>query len=156
MITGRIKELIIGAGGENIAPVPIEHYIKAIRPGISNLIMIGDRRKYNTCLVSLKTFVDPETMQPTNHLIGAAKEVSADSATVEEAMNDKKWQEYIESGIKDFNENEEVCTSRACRIQYYRILPEDLSVPADTLGPTLKVKRPVVHKKYADLIEEMY
>merc|ERR1719174_322201 len=53
-ITGRYKELIIGAGGENIAPVPIEDMIKKLCPAISNVMMVGDKRKYNTCLVTLK------------------------------------------------------------------------------------------------------
>ena len=44
-ITGRYKELIIGAGGENIAPVPIEDNIKKLCPGVSNVMMIGDKRK---------------------------------------------------------------------------------------------------------------
>ena len=50
-ITGRYKELIIGAGGENIAPVPIEDYIKLKCQAISNFIMIGNKRKYNVCLL---------------------------------------------------------------------------------------------------------
>merc|ERR1712130_470571 len=54
-ITGRIKELIITAGGENIAPVPIEDYIKTILPAISQCVLIGDNRKYLTLLITLKT-----------------------------------------------------------------------------------------------------
>merc|ERR1711881_539580 len=53
-ITGRYKELIIGAGGENIAPVPIEDNIKSICPAISNIMMVGEKKKYNTALVTLK------------------------------------------------------------------------------------------------------
>merc|ERR1711975_143206 len=53
-ITGRYKELIIGAGGENIAPVPIESSIKSKYTAISNIMMVGDKRKYNVALVSLK------------------------------------------------------------------------------------------------------
>merc|ERR1712176_549505 len=86
-ITGRIKELIITAGGENIAPVPIEKYIKSVAPALSNVIMIGDRRKYNVCLVSLKVFTEMGA-PPTNKLIGEAAEVSPNSKTVEEAMED--------------------------------------------------------------------
>merc|ERR1711976_731244 len=46
-ITGRYKELIIGAGGENIAPVPIEDCVKKACEGINEVMMIGDKRKYN-------------------------------------------------------------------------------------------------------------
>merc|ERR1711939_612356 len=53
-ITGRYKELIIGAGGENVAPIPVEDGIKARCPAISNVMMIGDQRKYNVALVTLK------------------------------------------------------------------------------------------------------
>ena len=48
-ITGRYKELIMGAGGENIAPVPIEDNIKKLAPFISNVMMVGDKRKCSTC-----------------------------------------------------------------------------------------------------------
>merc|ERR1719409_1491075 len=53
-ITGRYKELIIGAGGENIAPVPIEDDVKALHDGIANIMMVGDKRKFNVALVTLK------------------------------------------------------------------------------------------------------
>merc|ERR1719271_1800737 len=60
-ITGRIKELIITAGGENIAPVPIEDKLKELCPAISNVMMVGDKRKYNVILLSVKTEMDLET-----------------------------------------------------------------------------------------------
>eukprot|EP00494_Astrolonche_serrata_P023089 UN23346 len=138
-ITGRIKELLITAGGENVAPVPVEHYIKGVCPALSNVIMIGDKRKFCSMLVTLKTKVDVETERPTNVLDGPAKDVS-DAKTVEEAMKDPKWKEYIENGRTKYNANEKVCVSRACKIQKFVILPEDLSRPGGTLGPTLKVK----------------
>ena len=53
-ITGRIKELLITHGGENIAPVPIEQAIKANAPCISNIVMIGDKKKYCTALITLQ------------------------------------------------------------------------------------------------------
>merc|ERR1711887_247089 len=53
-ITGRYKELIIGAGGENIAPVPIEDHVKKMCDGIAEIMMVGDKRKYNVALVTLK------------------------------------------------------------------------------------------------------
>ena len=53
-ITGRFKELIIGAGGENIAPVPVEDRVKELCPVISNIMMVGDKRKFNTALITLQ------------------------------------------------------------------------------------------------------
>merc|ERR1719232_1015758 len=53
-ITGRYKELIIGEGGENIAPVPIEDSVKGICDGVNECMMVGDQRKYNVCLITLK------------------------------------------------------------------------------------------------------
>ena len=53
-ITGRYKELIIGAGGENIAPVPIEDNVKKLCPAVSNIMMVGDKRKFNVAIVTLK------------------------------------------------------------------------------------------------------
>jgi long-chain-fatty-acid--CoA ligase ACSBG len=52
-ITGRIKELIITAGGENISPIPIEHNLKEQCPLISNCVVIGDEKKYIVALITL-------------------------------------------------------------------------------------------------------
>merc|ERR1719443_1901152 len=53
-ITGRYKELIIGDGGENIAPVPIEDHVKKECDGINECMMVGDKRKFNVALITLK------------------------------------------------------------------------------------------------------
>ena len=72
-ITGRIKELIITAGGENISPVAIEDNIRNELPDIVNNVMaVGDRRKHLTCLVTLRVEVDEATAQPTDRLDPAA------------------------------------------------------------------------------------
>ena len=72
-ITGRIKELIITAGGENISPVAIEDNIRRELPDIvSNVMAVGDRRKHLTCLVTLRVEVDEATAQPTDRLDPAA------------------------------------------------------------------------------------
>ncbi len=63
-ITGRIKELIIGAGGENIAPVPIEDNFKEICPPCSNIMMVGEQQRFMAALITFKVDVDPKTGQP--------------------------------------------------------------------------------------------
>lgn len=57
-MTGRIKELIITAGGENIAPLPMEDKLKELCPILSNVIIIGENRKYLVALLTLKMDVD--------------------------------------------------------------------------------------------------
>ena len=57
IFTGRKKELLITAGGENVAPVPIEDNIKAMLPCISNAVLIGDRQKYLSVFLTFKVVV---------------------------------------------------------------------------------------------------
>eukprot|EP00672_Neobodo_designis_P001070 CAMPEP_0174878750 /NCGR_PEP_ID=MMETSP1114-20130205/82913_1 /TAXON_ID=312471 /ORGANISM="Neobodo designis, Strain CCAP 1951/1" /LENGTH=750 /DNA_ID=CAMNT_0016114139 /DNA_START=57 /DNA_END=2309 /DNA_ORIENTATION=- len=152
-ITGRIKELIIGAGGENIAPVPVEDAIKKACPALSNVVMIGNNRKYNVCLVTLKTRPDLDNGTFFDDLIAEAAEVSPACKTVADARADKKWQEYITRGIEAYNKT---AVSNAQKIQKFAILPSDLSIPGGELTATLKLKRNVVEQKYADVIEALY
>jgi long-chain-fatty-acid--CoA ligase ACSBG len=68
-ITGRIKELIITAGGENIAPVNIEDSLKDICPIISNVMAIGDDKNFISALISFKVDIDVVTGVPSNKLV---------------------------------------------------------------------------------------
>ena len=153
-ITGRIKELIITAGGENIAPVPVEDKLKELLPGISNAMMIGDKRKYNTVLITLRQVPDPnEDGAFTDALFGNSLEVSKACKTVTQAKADPKWKEYIEAGIAGYNKT---AVSNAQRIQKFLILDTDFSVPGGELTATQKLKRNVVVEKYSKEIESMY
>jgi long-chain-fatty-acid--CoA ligase ACSBG len=151
-ITGRIKELLITAGGENIAPVPMEDAIKSKLPAISNVVMIGDRRKYNVCLITLrlKTLDDGSF---TKELVGASLNIGSPAKTVDEAQKCDIWKKYIEAGITAANKD---AVSNASRIQKFRILNTDFGVLTGELTATLKLKRPVVSAMYADVIESMY
>jgi long-chain-fatty-acid--CoA ligase ACSBG len=105
-ITGRIKELIITAGGENIAPVPIEDHLKLELPKlISNCMVVGDKRKYLSILVTLKTIVNVDTMQPSDELtpecIDYIKSFGSSSTKLNDILNgrDKIVYDLIEKGI---------------------------------------------------------
>uniref|UniRef100_A0A7S2Y6D0 AMP-dependent synthetase/ligase domain-containing protein n=1 Tax=Entomoneis paludosa TaxID=265537 RepID=A0A7S2Y6D0_9STRA len=155
-ITGRIKELIITAGGENVPPVLIEDELKAAMPAISNAMVIGDKRKFLTVLITLHVDMDEEGA-PTNQLCGTAleegKAIGSDAKTPAEARNDIKWQKYFEDGIKKANAN---ATSSAQRVQKFTLLDGDFSEKGTELTPTLKLKRKVAAAKYEEEIEKMY
>ena len=71
-ITGRIKELIITAGGENIAPVPIEENFKFECPACSNIMLLGEQKRFMAALITFKVDTDLKTGIPTNKLIPEA------------------------------------------------------------------------------------
>lgn len=156
-ITGRIKELIITAGGENIPPVLIENEMKAQMVAISNVMVVGDAQKYLAMMVSLKVEMDVETGEPTDVLAGdslfVGEQIGSDATTYSGAVKDPKWTEYLNTGIAAANKK---TTSNAQVIQKFAWLPQDFSEKAGELTPTLKLKRNVVSKKYAQLINQIY
>ena len=151
-ITGRIKELIITAGGENIAPVPVEDTLKSLMPSISNAMMIGDKKKYNTVLITLRQKPDGENGF-VDELFGTSLEVNPAVTTVTAAKTDAKWKEYIEAGIAGYNKT---AVSNAQKIQKFTILDVDFSVDGGELTSTQKLKRNVVVEKYGKIIDAMY
>ena len=156
-ITGRIKELIITAGGENVPPVLIENQMKEAMNAISNCMVIGDKRKFLTILISLKTEVDKDTGIPNDKLgpdsLNVCNQIGSTAKTVPDAAKDPKWKKYIEDGIKVANSK---TTSNAQIVQKYELLPTDFSEKGGELTPTLKLKRNVAADKYKELIESMY
>jgi len=153
-ITGRIKELIITAGGENCAPVLLEDAIKHRLPAISNAVMIGDRQKYLIALLTLK--LEPDGNGGfTNKLAPEALAVDPRSKTVEEAMRSEAWRDYIQKGIDIAND---AAISRAQTTRKWALLPGDFTAVGDNpeLTPTMKLKREVVQKKFMDRIREAY
>eukprot|EP00457_Paulinella_chromatophora_P002204 gb/GEZN01002208.1/.p1 GENE.gb/GEZN01002208.1/~~gb/GEZN01002208.1/.p1 ORF type:complete len:721 (-),score=108.13 gb/GEZN01002208.1/:399-2561(-) len=152
-ITGRIKELIVTAGGENIAPVPIEDKLKQECPLISNCMVVGDHRNYNVILITLKSVLNDATGEWTTTLSEEAKQLSPGVTTTEQAEKDPKWQAYLQGGMDRTNS---AAVSRAQRVQKFTILPKDFSIPTGELTPTLKLKRSVVAEKYAFVIENLY
>lgn len=158
-ITGRLKELIITAGGENIPPVLIEDQLKAELPCISNAMLIGDKRKFLSILLTLKTNMNLDTGDALDTLSPACIEwcegVGSSAKTIYDVLSgpDASIMRAIQDGIDRTNKN---AASNAQKIQKWTILPRDFTIPGDELGPTMKLKRPVVTKKYAETIERFY
>lgn len=155
-ITGRYKELIIGDGGENIAPVPIENHVKKMCDGISEIMMIGDKRKYNVALVTLKAVGAGGETPGTDQLDAGAKQVNKEVTTISAAMDDKVWITTLTDAIKSANDNPKVCANPTFKIQKFTILPDNFSEERNQLTPTKKVKRKVIEDQYKDIITKMY
>jgi len=155
-ITGRYKELIIGEGGENIAPVPIEDHVKKCCDGINEVMMVGDKRKYNVALITLKAKGANGETPGTDELDAGAVRVNPDVTTISAALDDKVWIETITEAINSANSNGKVCLNNAFKIQKFTILPNNFSEEDGFLTPTKKLKRPIVEKAYAKDIEAMY
>ncbi len=140
-ITGRLKDIIITAGGKNITPAEIESRLK-FSPYISDAVVIGDRRKYLTCLV----MIDQENVEkfaqdgkiPFSDFASlcAAPEITALIRSVVEAVN------------KEF--------ARVEQIKDFRLINVLLTAEDDELTATMKLKRGLVEKKHNALIEQMY
>jgi len=179
VISGRLKELIITAGGENIPPVHIEDLIKKELPCVSNVLLIGDHRKYLTVLLSLKSKFDVKTGIPQDALreetiewlrdlgihetrlsellnIPSDLELPNDTAAQAAALEitaEPKLLEAIEEGIKRANKH---AISSAQKVQKFALIPHEFSLATGELGPTLKIRRNIVHAKYAQVIERLY
>ncbi|MEJ2580476.1 MAG: long-chain fatty acid--CoA ligase, partial [Acidobacteriota bacterium] len=140
-ITDRKKDLIVTAGGKNIAPQPIEAELKR-SPLVDNAVIIGDRRPYLVVLLS-----------PNSEAVEqwAENEGITYSSTEEVTRNPKLAGAFAEVVEKT---NEGLASYE--QIKKHAILPLMLSIEDGTLTPTLKVKRRVVEKEYLDLIESLY
>ncbi|XP_052099586.1 long-chain-fatty-acid--CoA ligase ACSBG2-like isoform X2 [Mytilus californianus] len=158
-ITGRIKELIITAGGENIAPVPMEDAVKEALPCINNCMLIGDKRKFLSMILCLKVDINPDTAEPSNNLTTDCKDwcksIGSEATTVEDIIDKKDAVvlKAIQDGIDRANAKS---VSRAAKVQKWSIIPRDFSIPGGELGPTLKLRRPVVTKMYKKTIDAFY
>ncbi|HEX2296762.1 MAG TPA: long-chain fatty acid--CoA ligase [Actinomycetota bacterium] len=139
-ITDRKKDLIITAGGKNIAPQELENKVK-VHPLISQVVAIGDRRPFMTCLVTL----DPEKAPVW------AKEQGIDGDMAAIANHERTIKE-IEGAINETNKT----LAKVEQIKKFRILERDFLQEENEITPTMKVKRKTINEIYGDAIEEMY
>ena len=140
-ITDRKKELIITAGGENIAPQMVEGKLKAITL-VDQAVVIGDRRKFLTALLVL----DEESLQT------AAAELGSPATNLAEASQCDKFKAHIESQVAQVNTQ----LARVQTIKRWTLLENPLTPETGELTPTMKLKRRIIHEKYADEIEALY
>eukprot|EP01066_Platyproteum_vivax_P010042 Platyproteum_vivax@DN4469_c0_g1_i1.p1 len=153
-ITGRIKELLITAGGENVAPVPIEEAFKELCPFVSNCMVVGDREKFLVILVCLRSEQNSDETFSTK-LDKKGLGVGGSSATTTtEAQKDPKYRKVIEEAMMEYNKKR--ATSNAQKVQKFEILERDFSVPSNELTATLKLKRNVVLKNNEKIIAKLY
>jgi long-chain acyl-CoA synthetase len=140
-ITGRKKDIIITAGGKNITPANLENGLKQNR-WISQAVVIGDRRPYLIALVTL----DPE------ELPALAAELGIDAPEMAAMAQDERVQAEVQKAIDEVNSH----VGPVEQIKRFEILDHDLSQETGELTPTLKVKRNVVHEKFADVVDRVY
>ncbi|XP_063025570.1 long-chain-fatty-acid--CoA ligase ACSBG1-like isoform X7 [Melospiza melodia melodia] len=137
-VTGRIKDLIITAGGENVPPIPIEDAVKKELPIVSNAMVIGDKKKFLSMFLTLKSVLDPDTSDPTDILTEQARNFcqrSGSKATkVSEivATRDEAIYRAIQEGIDRVNST---ATNRVHCIQKWIVLPRDFSISGGELAP---------------------
>lgn len=155
-ITGRYKELIVTAGGENIPPVLIEDSVKEACKIISNCFLIGDGRKYLSMIISFKTLPNPDgtfssALAP--EVVSFTKSLGLNATVVEELIESPEIKKYVQDCINSVNKT---ATSRAQEIKKFAFIKNDFSIASGELTATMKVKRKVVLEKYKSLIEEIY
>ena len=140
-ITDRKKDLLITAGGENIAPQVLEGHLKGI-PVVAQAVVIGDRRKYLAALVTL----DPERLGAEAALAGSP------ARNVDDAAKCSLFNKHLEKQIDTINEK----LARVQTIKRFTIIPQEFTIDGGELTPTMKVKRKVVNEKYKLEIESLY
>jgi len=139
-ITDRKKDLIITAGGKNIAPQEIENRLK-FHGLISQVVVIGDRRPFLSALVTLDEEKAPEFARE-HRIEGDMAAIAAHERTLKE----------IQGAVDELNSN----LSKVEGVKKFRVLERDFLQEENEITPTLKVKRRTIGDLYADVIEEMY
>ncbi|MEM7259759.1 MAG: hypothetical protein AAF404_20485 [Pseudomonadota bacterium] len=140
-ISGRIKDIIITAGGKNIAPAELESQLK-FSPYIADAIVIGDRRRYLTCLI----MIDQDNVE---QFAQSQRVPFSDFASLCAAT---PVVELI--GIEVEKVNQQV--ARVEQIKKFRLISVLLQAEDEELTPTMKLKRSLVEKRHAAAIESMY
>ena len=140
-IVDRKKEIIVTAGGKNIAPQPLENQLRMDKY-ISQAFVYGDRKPY---LIAILT---PNL----ERLIKLGQEDGLDYLDMEDLVTNQRVQKRYAHRVQQINDQ----LPSYQTIKKFILLPRDFSVDGDELTPTLKLKRKVIYKKYQQRIERLY
>ena len=140
-ITDRMKDIIITAGGKNITPSEIENQLK-FSPYISDAVVIGDRRKFLSCLV----MIDYENVAK------YAQDSNVPFTDFTSLCRSREVIELIAAEIERVNQN----FARVETVKKFRLIEQQLTAEDEELTPTMKLKRKYVNEKYKSLIDGMY
>jgi len=140
-ITDRMKDIIITAGGKNVTPSEIENQLK-FSPYITDAVVIGDQRKFLSCLIML----DPDTVAQ------YAQERNVPFTNFASLCRAKEIQDLIQGEIERVNRH----VARVEGIKRFHLIEQILTPEDDELTPTMKLKRAFVNRKYKDVIDGMY
>jgi long-chain acyl-CoA synthetase len=141
-VTGRKKELIVTAGGKNVAPAVLEDRIRA-HPLVSQCLVVGDGRPYVACLITL----DEESVD-----IWKAKFPHLKDKAVADLTEAPELHAELQAAVDEANK----AVSRAEAVRRFRVLPGDFTEQDGYLTPSLKVRRNVIVKDFAADIEALY
>ncbi len=141
-ITGRKKEILVTAGGKNVAPAVLEDRIRA-HALVSQTIVVGDGKPFIGALITL----DEEALPTWLKLQGKDT-----SLTAADLVDDADLRAELDGAVAEANK----AVSHAESIRKWRVLPIDFTEANGTLTPSMKLKRNVVMKEYADEVEALY
>jgi long-chain acyl-CoA synthetase len=140
-INDRMKDIIITAGGKNITPSELENQLK-FSPYITDAVVVGDRRAYLTVLI----MIDQENVEQ------FAQQNDIPFSNYASLCRAREIQALIQAELDRVNRQ----FARVEQIKTFRLIEQRLTAEDEELTPTMKLKRRLVHQKYAELIESMY
>ncbi len=140
-ITDRMKDIIITAGGKNITPSEIENQLK-FSPYISDAVVIGDKRKFLSCLIMIDY----------DNVAKHAQDNNVPFTDFASLCRTREVNELIWSEIERVNQN----FARVETIKKFRLIEQQLTAEDDEVTPTMKLKRKFVNEKYKGMIDGMY
>ena len=141
-ITGRKKELIVTAGGKNVAPAVLEDRLRA-HPLVSQCMVVGDQKPYIACLITL----DAEAVGP--WLKGKGRD---EGTPVADLVDDAELRAELQGAVDEANK----AVSKAEAIRKFEVLPVDWTEEGGQMTPSLKLKRSVVMKEFSAEVEALY